>query len=177
MEFLTSILGVASGGVFGLVGTLVGAWSKYKERQQQAEERDRERGHELALIGLQMEQGDRETENELAIVRATTDANMRTGSYQMPITTQGVPDWVNAARSLFRPFLTLLLNVAQCVVVLYLINALGDEAATINIVMEGESVAADLLRYSVHSLMFAANTATVWWFGDRALTPPGAKQR
>ena len=37
--------------------------------------------------------------------------------------------------------------------------------------------AAGLLRYIVFSVVFSFSTAVAWWFGDRALTPPGAKHR
>ena len=41
-------------------------------------------------------------------------------------------------------------------------------------VLTAEDIAA-LIRYMVFSVFFCASTATVWWFGDRALTPPGMK--
>ena len=34
---------------------------------------------------------------------------------------------------------------------------------------------AALIRYMVFSVFFCASTPTVWWFGDRALTPPSMK--
>jgi len=36
---------------------------------------------------------------------------------------------------------------------------------------------ANMTRYIVYSMVFSAATATVWWFGDRALTPPNMKAR
>lgn len=35
----------------------------------------------------------------------------------------------------------------------------------------------DLLRYIVYSVVFTACTAGMWWFADRALAPPGLKNR
>lgn len=40
-----------------------------------------------------------------------------------------------------------------------------------------EAAASRLVEYTVRSIVFAASTATVWWFGDRALQPPGTKHR
>ena len=34
-----------------------------------------------------------------------------------------------------------------------------------------------LANYITHSVVFAATTAMVWWFGDRGMTPPALKER
>ncbi|MEM7047899.1 MAG: hypothetical protein AAF442_09695 [Pseudomonadota bacterium] len=171
----TGLATVASGGLFGLLGAVVGAGAKYLERKQKAAGDREERSHELALLQLETERGDRDAENELRIHQADADAAMRTGSYAMPVTVSGVPGWVNAVRSLFRPFLTLALNATAAVILVLLITSLGDDSAPIILWLSSEGPATELITYMVHSLLFAANTATVWWFGDRALTPPGQK--
>ena len=72
MGFLAEIFGigasVASGGLFGLLGSIVGAGSKYlQEKQRQAWQRQKW-AYETELLKLQMEAKALETERELAIV-------------------------------------------------------------------------------------------------------------
>ena len=59
----------ASGGLLGIVGSLVGVFAKSRQAKIEHERRKDEYAHELALQRLQIEKGDRETENELAITR------------------------------------------------------------------------------------------------------------
>ena len=171
MEFLGSLLGnVASGGLFGLLGSVIGVVAKYiQEKQRQAWEREKWQ-HELRLLELQMKAKSAETEQELSVVSSAGAWDGLRASYEAPIAVRGVHRWVNDLRSLFRPFLTVFLWVAAVVVLWGVTTGWGSGWL-------GDAESRDLVRYAVQSLVFSASTATVWWFGDRALTPPGLKHR
>lgn len=171
MEWVDLIGNAATGGLLGVFGSIIGGVTQYFQRKQQMEEAGRERAHELALIEAQMRQGQSETENELRIIEAQVSGSIKEGSYALDVTHRGVSRWVNNIRSLFRPFLTLALwgLLAAVMAMIFYSDAL------ISLFNEGELT--ELVRYVVQSIVFSAATATVWWFGDRALAPPGGKQR
>lgn len=178
MEFLTNLLGfgasVGSGGLFGLLGSIVGVAAKYLQKRQELKEHNLDRQHELELIRLQMKSRNQETENELEIVKQEADMIQRSSSYRMPIVTSNVHTWVNDIRALFRPFLTVSLNGAAVFILIYLMSNMEGELAQM---LTSDNPVAELVTYMVHSLFFVASTATVWWFGDRALTPPSLKNK
>ncbi|MCY4324686.1 MAG: hypothetical protein OXC81_01510, partial [Betaproteobacteria bacterium] len=69
-----------------------------------------------------------------------------------------ISTWVANIKSLFRPFLTLLL--------------LGLSGA---IIFElGPVDKPELLRYA-EQIIFTSCTAISWWFGDRSFAPPSSK--
>lgn len=78
--------------------------------------------------------------------------------------------WVDDVRPLFRPALTVLLWVT-CGVALWLLTS-GLIAGYLT-----EATVSGLAEDTVRSVVIAASTATVWWFGDRTLQPPGVKHR
>jgi len=41
----------------------------------------------------------------------------------------------------------------------------------------GQGAVVEIMTYIIYSVVFSCSTAIVWWFGDRALTPPGMKSR
>lgn len=175
MEWFDLIGNAATGGVLGVVGSIIGGVTKYFQRKQEMEEAGRERAHELAMIEMQMKQGQSETENELKIIEAQVAGQMKAGSYDLGIKHQGVSGWVNNIRSLFRPFLTLTLWVLSMAALLLVTWPLYSDGAGVVILTAAETV--DLIRYVVQSIVFSASAATLWWFGDRALTPPGYRPR
>lgn len=171
---------VASGGLFGLVGSLVGVGTKYLQRRQEMAEKELERAHELKLLDAQRLARAEETEGELAVADSKGSWEGLQASFATTIPASEVPRWVNGLRSMFRPFLTIAL-----VVVVYLIfrdllaaitGATGADGSTLAVIFT-EAEAKVALIYIIHSITFAAVTAIVWWFGDRAMAPPGAKNR
>ncbi len=169
---LGGILGdVATGGIFGLIGSIIGVGAKWlQERQRMAWEREKW-GHEVALQELEIERGESETENEVKIVAQQAAADQRVASYGMrmysPSKTSG---WVNNIRALFRPALTLSLLIMTGLV-FWKLSWLRVEGY----INEGST--ASLTEYIVHSIVFTATTAVIWWFGDRAMTPPSMNAR
>ena len=175
MEILGSLGGilgdVATGGIFGLVGSILGVGAKWlQERQRQNWEREKW-GHEMDLQKLEIERGISETENEVRIVTEQGAADQRVASYNMRVFSPSKASvWVNNIRALFRPALTMALLALTGLLfwkVSWLVN--------VNYLQPNEAVG--LINYIVHSVVFAATTAIVWWFGDRAMTPPALKSR
>ncbi len=175
MEWLTDIIGVgtaaASGGLFGVLGSAFGAWMKAKERKAQAIERAAERKHQLDLIGLQMQaksQG------------ASWDALTTTHQAEIQLNGQENYKSVIAAKSLFRPVLTLLLWVLTAwelhMLTTGAVNDLLFELQQGQVIFTSSELV-DLIRYVVYSTVFSATTATTWWFGERALSLPEYKNR
>ena len=173
MEWLGELIGtgasVASGGgLFGLLGSVVGAFAKYKQEQQRQAWEEKQQQYELQLLDMQMKQRAQETEHELAIVAQEGSWAGMKSSQELAMSHGETSVWVNNLKSLFRPFLTLTLWIIS----LYLLWSLADDNKYLS-QMEVE----ELMKYMVYSIYFSASTATVWWFGDRALAPPGLKNR
>lgn len=172
MEYLIdAISGIASGGILGAVGALIGFAGKYFQEQQRQAWEEKKWDNEAVMLRLNMEARLAETENELKIVLGQADADQRVASYGLDMTTPGgVHKWVNDVRSLFRPFLTIFLWVVALFIVWRMSDWVGDGLVTVD-------ASVGLIDYVIKSVIFSASTATVWWFGDRALSPPGMKGR
>jgi len=177
MGFLGDLLGlganVASGGLFGLLGSLIGVGAKWLQAKQAAKAKISEWQHEIKLLELQMEAGDRETENELAISRSEGSWKGLSDSYHNNaiIPASAVPAWANAIRSLFRPFLTISLWILVVIELSWMLNG------TLEVWISDAKQFGITINYIIDSTVFSAATATTWWFGDRAFTPPGQKAR
>ncbi|MEM7766995.1 MAG: hypothetical protein AAF253_05840 [Pseudomonadota bacterium] len=137
----------AGGGLFGLVGTVLGRLAGYAERRQaHAQERARWQ-HETAQLELEMKARRETADSERLMadtagrwqgLQASLDADAAIApSYQ----------WVNAVRGLTRPTLTLTLWLITSAV--YLAAGPAERIAI------------------TETATFAATAATLWWFGDR----------
>lgn len=171
MEWLGNLLGIgataASGGLFGVLGSVLGNVSKYFYRKQEQQWQREKWAQENKLQELQMKAGALETEQELAI-------ESQKGSWRGLVASHQVVDppsykWVAAIKSLFRPFITLVLWVLAAWVFHQVVTTLRDLFSALEF--------KELVTYMVYSVFFAATTAAMWWFADRALAPPGLKNR
>lgn len=186
MEAIGDILGLlasaASGGLFGILGSLAKRVVGFFEtKRDQAFEREKW-GHELRLLELQQQGRREETESEVELqavagsfsgLAASIGAEAAAGERAGPI--------VSAIRSLTRPVLTLILVGLVAWIWHDLFAAMtrpgaGDGTDNLLVVL-GDIGAAELLRYVVYSVVFAASAAVLWWFGDRPLPPPGGRAR
>lgn len=181
MEWLNDIAGnvanVASGGILGLIGSMLGVGAKYLQERAEEIRRQNERIHELELLKLQMQARAEETEQELALVsQQGAWAGLTSSQSAAAGLNSHVHTWVNDVRALVRPVLTFAL-----VAVVYLLfrdlqaAMTGGESRMADLV--GESTMAHLVRYIIEGLVFAATTAVVWWFGERAMTMGSGKGR
>jgi len=159
------------GGLFGLLGSIIGVGAKWLQAKQAAKSKASEWQHEIKLLALQMEAGDRETENELAISRSEGSWKGLSDSYNTTVPASAVPAWANSIRSLFRPFLTISLWILVVIELRWMING------TLEVWISDSAMFGSTIKYIIDSTVFAASTSSVWWFGDRAFTPPGQKAR
>ena len=137
----------AGGGIFGLVGTVLGRLAGYAERRQaHAQERARWQ-HDTAMRQLDMKVRKQTAEAE----RRAADTAGRWAGLESSLNAEAAiaPSyrWVNAVRGLTRPVLTLSLWLITGAVYL---------------------LASDAERQAItETATFAATAATLWWFGDR----------
>lgn len=151
-----SILGTtaaaASGGIFGVLGSAVGTVAKYFQAKQEHKQK-------VELTRLEM---------EVAAQKGSWDG--LTASQTAEASIGNTYHWVNAARGLFRPMLTVLLLI--CTMVIFK-DIMGGTSKLAEIFDAGELK--DILRYIVYSIVFTTASAAMWWFGDRAMQPKGMK--
>ena len=146
---------------------MAGKYFQEKQRQNWVKEKWL---HETKLLELQMQAKVVETEQELAIVSQEGAWVGLKESLRGDQSIKNVHRWVNDIRALFRPFLTVLLwGIAAWIFWQVTSGALVEWLKDTDI--------AELIRYMVFSVFFSAGTATVWWYGDRALSPPSLKNR
>lgn len=148
MENLTGLAASATGGgLFGLIGTVLGRVAGFFERrQEQAQERARW-AHESELLKMQMQAKAQETEAEIALAETAGSWDGLKASMQAEAAIGASYPWVNAMRGLTRPVLTLLLWLIS-VSIFVGADPEGQQAIT-------------------ETATFAATAATLWWFGDR----------
>lgn len=175
MDFVSSILGVgatvASGGLFGIVGSLVGAYVQYKNTQAEREFEQLKWAHEDKLLEMQMQQKVQESEQELAIEAQKGSWSGLSESYVSERAgSENTYPWVNAVRGLYRPFLTTLLICADMYIWHTLVSGLsGGKSSLVELLGFQDSI--ELVSYMVYAHVFACTTAITWWFGDRAFKP------
>ena len=146
-SFLGTTLG---GGLFGLLGNVASKVIGLYEAKQAFAQKKEEWTHEERLLDMQMKAKAAETEQELAVTASSGSWTGLTESLKAETAIGATYAWVNAVRALVRPALTLGLGTFLC--------------AAFFAMPEG-----DPSRASVSdSLLFAAVTSVVWWFGDRA---------
>lgn len=146
---ISSVLGSAfGGGLFGLLGNVAGKLIGLFESRQAFAQKKEEWGHEERLLDMQMKARAAETEQELAVTASSGSWGGLGESLKAESAIGASYAWVNAVRALVRPALTLGLGGFLCAAFFALP---APERAPIS-----------------DSLIFAAVTAVVWWFGDRA---------
>jgi hypothetical protein len=154
MDILGDLLGTGAsaltGGLFGLVGNIATKVFGYFEAKQAFTEKVAEWSHETDLLKLQMQAKAAETEQEIHIAESQGSWSGLSASLSAEGTLASSYPWVNAVRSLVRPALTL--GLATFLSAAFFAMAPGDIDRA----------------YVADSLVFAAVTSIVWWFGDRA---------
>ena len=139
-----------SGGLFGLIGHVATKIAGYFEAEQQFKQKQAEWSHETDLLKLQMNARQEETESEIRLAGASGSWSGLGASVTAETAIGATFAWVNAVRALVRPALTFGLAAFLCIA--FFVMRPGDIDRA----------------YVANSLVFAAVTAIVWWFGDRA---------
>ena len=137
----------AGGGVFGIVGTLIGRAAGFFERRQEHGHERARWAHEGKLLELQMKASREETEAEARLADVSGSWAGIAASMQAEATIGASYPWVNAVRAVTRPVLTVLLWAITGLV--YLGADMGQRGSIIE------------------TATFAATAATLWWFGGR----------
>lgn len=160
MDVLGDLLGTGasalSGGLFGLVGNIATKVFGYFEAKQDFTQKLAEWGHETDLLKLQMQAKTAETEQEIHVAESQGSWSGLATSLTAEGAIGASYPWVNAARALVRPTLTI--GLATFLACAFFALTPGDIDRA----------------YIADSLVFAAVSSIVWWFGDRA---PGKSSR
>ncbi len=148
---MADIIGLAAsaagGGVFGLLGTVIGRIAGLIERRQENTQEQARWKHEAALVELQMKARASELAGQQSLAQTAGAWQGLASSMAAEAAIGDSYRWVNAVRALTRPLLTLLLWLITGLVYL---GAAADARASI-----------------IETTTFAATAATLWWFGDR----------
>jgi hypothetical protein len=154
MDLIGDLLGTSasalSGGLFGLVGNIATKVFGYFEAKQAFAQKQAEWSHESELLKLQMQAKSAETEQEIHVAESQGSWSGLGASLTAESALGTSYPWVNAVRALVRPGLTL--GLATFLASAFFAMAPGDIDRA----------------YVADSLVFAAVTSIVWWFGDRA---------
>jgi hypothetical protein len=157
------ILGVLSGGVTGLIGTVISGGMKFFENRQK-------HGHELAIMQMEMQQMDKEAE----IARDIKELDMESkdnqaawvalqASYKESTSRMSTGDsaWlimVDVVRGLMRPVITLGLLVSMGIIYFTVAAELTAPNGTPMVVS------------IIQTVLYVGTTAVLWWFGTRHLS-------
>lgn len=166
---------IAGGGLFGLIGSGISSIFKIFQRKQEFEEEKQRREWDREDFKLQMQFNQQETENEIAVTSSQGAWQGLNASINAASNIKG-SSWDAKLLRMFRPVLTAALVGGS----LYIINMMWQSLTGANnalTVIFTEVEIKEVISYSIYSFLFATNTAIVWWFGDRAMTPPHAKGR
>lgn len=148
---MADIIGLAAsaagGGVFGLIGTVIGRIAGVVERRQDNSQEQARWRHEAALLDLQMRARASELAGQESLAHTAGGWQGLAASVAADAAIGESYRWVNAVRALTRPLLTLLLWL---ITILVYFGAAAEAKASI-----------------VETATFAATAATLWWFGDR----------
>ena len=145
------LLGTAlAGGATGIFGSVLGKVFGFVDHWMEEKKAAKTHSRTLDMLRLQAEIGEKEGERELAITQAQAAADIRVASYSHDSALGVSSTWVVDLLRLVRPFLTFALIVLM------------------GMIYFGDPAGKDVIEASV---VWAASTATLWWFGDRAMRP------
>lgn len=154
------------GGVFGLLGNLANRgfsiWEtreKRKDAQMAYQQEEKRWANEKDLLRIQMEQKQEAHEQDLETAAVSGSWQGLTESLHAEAAVQPSYRWVNAVRSLVRPFLTLESQIA---------------AGVIYLAAKGPAQA-ELQQAAAETILFIATASALWWFGARAEHKPRAR--
>ena len=160
---LDLLMGVLSGGVTGLIGTVISGGMKFFENKQK-------HGHELAIMDMEIKQMHVEAEIARDVAELDMESKDRTAawsaleaSYKESTSRMSTGDsqWlvmVDVVRGLMRPVITLglLLGIG---VIYFTVGA----NATLP---DGTPMTVNIIQ----TVLFVGTTAVLWWFGTRHLS-------
>lgn len=164
-ELLNAGMSVVSGGVTGIIGTVLGRVGGYFETKQKnkhdlkllefqerqnshdLDKQEREFSHEIGLMKLNIDADAGETEQEIALINQKGSWAGIGASYAHDTAMGQASLWVINFLRLVRPLLTFLL-----IIMIPVGHAMGFAPEVLN------------------AIIFVATASVLWWFGDRAPT-------
>lgn len=148
---IASLFGTAlGGGLFGLVGNVASKVIGIFEARELFAQKKEEWGHDERVLDMQAKAAAAVNAQALAVTAASGSWAGLGESLKAEGAIGASYAWVNAVRALVRPALT--------------IGLCGFLAAAFFALSPSDAARAEISD----SLVFAAVTAIVWWFGDRA---------
>lgn len=149
----------AGGGLFGIIGQVAnrafGVWEAREKRKDTLlgyAQEEKRWGHEKVLLEIQMKQAHEAHEQDLERLDVAGSWQGLGESMRAEAALPSSYGWVNAVRSLTRPFLTLESQIALLIV---FFTAQG-------------VVRAEIQATIVETVTFIATASALWWFGERA---------
>jgi len=139
-----------TGGLFGLVGNVAAKVIGIFEAREVFAQKKEEWGHDERVLDLQAKAAGAANAQALAVTAASGSWSGLSDSLKAEGAIAASYGWVNAVRALVRPALT--------------IGLCGFLGAAFFALSPADSARGEISD----SLVFAAVTAIVWWFGDRA---------
>lgn len=147
---LGTIATIASGGIMGMIGSVIGKGFALFDQYQQSKSKQQAWQHELNLLELKhryqqendvkmMQQEQEKQETQLQIASYHHDSSVGQGSI-----------WVIDVLRLVRPILTL-----------------GLVFLTALVWFSAESTEPELRKEITNTILFCTTAALTWWFGDR----------
>jgi hypothetical protein len=143
------LIGTAlTGGATGIFGSVLGKAFGFVDSWMEEKKAAKDHSRTLDMLRLQAEIGEKEGERELAITQAQAASDIRVASYQHDSALDLSSRWVADLLRLVRPILTFTLILLMGMI--YFRDPVGKD------VIEA-------------SIVWAASSAILWWFGDRAM--------
>lgn len=195
MDLINILFTAAGGGVFGIVGGLIGKFLDLRSQVKLAEinlQASRaNHAHELLLRDKDLAHMKEEAANALALAdlnaakeRDVADREAMGKSYEHDrrayASEKGADQYagwfvaVDFARGITRPALTAFLNLVMIVLTGFLCYLLLDhvpELLKADLTVKDRSLLVDTFIRVIDALIFMASTSTMWWFAARGINP------
>lgn len=144
---------LTSGGFTGIITGAIGAYTKVAEKKIDNEQRRYEMRYEVRMQSMQMKADEFMAEKQLLITKEAGADMAFTAAIRAEgqLSSEGLPWGVQAARTLFRPFLTLAMW-AGVILILFI-------DLPVNTITQGIAM----------TLQQGASAGTGFWFGSRAV--------
>ena len=141
---------VLTGGATGIIGTIIGKGFSFIDSWQKEKAADKEHTRSIELYRLQSELKLEEREKEIEGEMQVAEINLRAASYQHDQSAGPASPWAVNVLRMVRPVLT-----GGLIVLVGVIYSRTEDLAQPEVI--------------IHSVIYMASSATLWWFGDRAL--------
>ena len=152
MDILGSLVGAASGGVLGVVGSLIGKVAGYFELKQKMKLEEIKNKHSLALMDKQAELQKLAQDGKYQLTSLETDSANLIASFKHDASYGETYKWASPLLRFVRPFLTFSI-IGVFVYVYYKADDFGDVTTA---------------QRMSNEICFLASTCLSWWFADRS---------